>query len=110
MKREITHDVYNIANRIRDIDSGYYIVYDTSKGHFEVHNANQRDTTYCVTLPFDTLDERVLNYVNKTRVVNIENILEDIDRDNLRHENAEKSCVLSQFNESVSDMLRKEYK
>ena len=107
MKRRITHDVYNIANRIKDIDSGYYIVYDTSKGVFEVHNSDQCDTTYCVTLPYNTLDVRTLEYVNKTRVTNIENILEDIDRENMRYENAEKSRVLSQFNESMSDVLRR---
>ena len=81
MRIKITHDVYDIANRIKDIDRWYYIVFNTSKGDFEVHNSKQVDTTYCVTLPYKTLDERALNYVYHTRVDNIENILEDIDRD-----------------------------
>lgn len=106
MKRKITQDVYNIANRIKDIDSGYFIVYDTLCGHFEVHNRFQYDTTYCITLPYDTLDERTLQYVYKTMSTNIENIIEDIDNHNLRCENAEKSCVLSRFNESIEEMMK----
>lgn len=107
MRVRITNDVYNIANRIKDIDKGYYVLYDTSRGNFEIHHSHQADTTYCVTLPYKTLDERALNYVLHTRVDNIENIIEDIDRENMRQENAEKTRVLSQFNDSLSDMLRR---
>ncbi len=106
MKQKIEHDVYNISNRIKDIDSGYFIVYDTECARFEVHNYFEKGTTYCCSIPYNTLDERTLNYVVHTRSANIENILDEIDRDNKRVENAEKSCVLSQFNDSIEQKLK----
>ncbi len=98
--------MYNIANRIKDIDRDYYIVYNTDCARFEVHNSMQIGSTYCCSLPYNALDERTLNYVNDTRSINIENILDNIDRENERVENAEKSCVLYDFNQSIEDTIR----
>ena len=68
---KLKHDVYNISNRIKQIDVGYYLVYNTSKHKFEVHNYNQADTTYCLTLPYNQIDERTLKYVYQTKSENI---------------------------------------
>lgn len=106
MHFKITHDVYEISKRIKDIDKNYYIVYDTLNNKFEVHNSSQLDTTYCLTLPFSELDERTLNYVAKTRCVNIENILNEIENNNKIQESADKSSVLKEFNEISTDILK----
>lgn len=103
MKIKINHDVYEISKRILDIDRYYYIVYNTLTGNFEIHNSSQLDCSYCLTLPFDTLDERTLKYVRETASANIEKILEKIENDNKLRENAERRRVLSQFNESIEN-------
>lgn len=104
MKIKILHDVYEISKRIKDIDRFYFIVYDTVKQSFEIHNSMQIDTTYCLTLPFKMLDERTLKYVRETASANIEKILEKIENDNKLVENAEKRRILSQFNESIENL------
>ena len=109
MIHRIAHDVYNIANRIKDIDRDYYIVYNTDCSRFEVHHSSQIGSTYCCSVPYNALDERTLNYVYMTQSTNIENILEDIDRENKLRENAEKSCVLSRFNDSIENTLKEIY-
>lgn len=102
----IENDVYNIAKRIKYIDRDYFIVYNTSKENYEIHNKSQIGSTYCVTIPYNTLDERTLDFVYKTQSKNIEEILCKIENENKLHENAEKSRVFLQLNESVKDMLK----
>ena len=67
MKIKILNDVYNISKRIKYIDKDYYIVYDTSKHKFEVHNSNQSGGSYCLTLPYKELDERSLKHVRSSQ-------------------------------------------
>ena len=108
MKIKILTDVYNIANRIKDIDTNYYIVFNTSTKKFEVHNSAQADNSFCLTIPYDFLDERTLNLVNDTRVENIERILNDIEKENKLKQSADKTCTLNQFDEILEDNLKKE--
>ena len=34
----ITDDVYFIASRLREIDDTYYVVYNATRGRYEVHS------------------------------------------------------------------------
>lgn len=105
MKIKIINDVFNIAKRIKYIDKEYFILWDSEKNNFEIHNENQIDTTYCLTLPFKDLDKRALDYVYQTQSTNIEKILENIENDNKLLESAENTSVLSQFNDVLEDDL-----
>jgi hypothetical protein len=49
VKIKISGDVYDISKRIKNIDRDYYVVYDTSKQKFEIHNSSQIDSSYCLT-------------------------------------------------------------
>ena len=106
---KLTHDVYEISKRIKQIDRDYYVVYNTSTCKFEVHNLAQQDTTYCLTLPYSFLDERTLNYVAKTRSVNIETILEELEIENKNKESEDKSATLNQMCESVENNFKEKY-
>ena len=103
---KLKYDVYNISQRIKDIDSGYYLVYNTSKLKFEVHNVNQKGGTYCLTLPYKQLDERTLQYVYETKSENIEKIMERIENENKIRESAEKSSTFSNIYSSIEDLRR----
>ena len=104
MKVEICFDVYNISKRIKDIDRDYYIVYDTTKQNFEVHNSSQIGSSYCLTLPFKELDERTLKHVLKTQSANIEEILNIIENDNKIRESAIKTSAFSEVLNSIEYM------
>lgn len=103
---KLTHDVYNISKRIKLLDRDYYVAYNTSSCKFEVHNSSQLGSSYCLTLPYNELDERALNYVAKTRCANIEKILDKIENDNKILESAKKRETLSELNELVSDNFK----
>lgn len=99
MKIKIYADVYNISKRLKDIDKNYYVVYDTSKHKFEIHNSSQIGNSYCLTLPYTMLDERTLIYVRETSCENIEQILNKIESENELFENNEKRKALNNAHE-----------
>ena len=81
MKIKIDDDVFEIAKRIKEIDDGYYIVFDTKKEVYELHNSKQV-YSYCLTVPYTNLDSRLLDMVLYTNISNIDNIINDIDNNN----------------------------
>ena len=110
MKIRIFNDVYNISNRLKYIDRNYYVVFNTSKQKFEIHNSNQIGSSYCLTVPFDELDERTLICVLKTQSANIEEILNEIENDNNIRESAIKTSAFSQILESVENVEKNTWK
>ena len=106
MKIKLTHDVYEIAKRIKNLDRGYFIVYDTELNKFEVHNSLQLGSTYCLTLPYSEIDARALDYVAKTSCTNIERILEEIETENKIQESADTNSVLNKLDELATEQLK----
>lgn len=104
MKIKLITDVYDISNRIKEIDKDYYIVYNTQKGKFELHNSSQGNTTYCLTIPYSELDERTLKYAMQTKSENIEKILQNIDNENKLKESADKTTALNSVYDAMLDM------
>ena len=95
MKIKIFNDVYEISKRIKYIDKDYYVVYDTSKQKFEIHNSNQIGNSYCLTVPYKELDERTLKLVRSSQSANIEEILKNLENDNRLRESANKTSAFS---------------
>lgn len=85
MKIKIESDVFDIVKRIKEIDDGYYILFDLNKQKFEVHNCKQ-SSSYCFTYPYDNLDERVFEMIYATNSKFIDKIIEDIDKNNTKIE------------------------
>lgn len=104
MKINIENDVFDIVKRIKEIDKGYFILFDTKKGKFELHNIFQ-PTTYCLTVPFDTLDNRLIDLIYYSNINNIDIIMEDIDKNN---ENIEKNNNIT-MKDQTNFMLREIY-
>lgn len=67
----IASNAYRIPERLKDVDSGYIVLYNRKRDKFEVHNSYQPDfDTYCFTVPFEELDARTIEYANRTHVRN----------------------------------------
>ncbi|MFV0515776.1 MAG: hypothetical protein ACK5MV_00050 [Aminipila sp.] len=66
--RLIEHDVCSIADRIKEIEKEYFIVFNVLRDKYEVHStANIGHDTYCFTVPYKELDGRTLEYCRQTR-------------------------------------------
>ena len=82
MKILLESDVFDIVNRIKEIDEGYFILYDLDKAKFELHNLNQPFNTYCLTIPYNEIDEKIIKLIWLTSIINIDNIIDEIDNNN----------------------------
>jgi len=87
MKIRIESDVFDIVNRIKEIDDGYYIVLNLKNGKYELHNSNQFDMSYCLTIPYNEIDAKIIDLILSTLISNIDNIIEDIDMNNQEIDN-----------------------
>ncbi|MBQ7351609.1 MAG: hypothetical protein IJW59_01910 [Clostridia bacterium] len=98
MKIKIESDVFDIVDRIKEIDEAYYVVYDSIRNCFEVHNYNQI-SSYCLTVPFCCLDNRVLDILFKSESRNIDKIIEYIDNNNkiIESNNRNKISEITEF-------------
>lgn len=83
----IENDVLDIAARLREIDDGYFIVYNGLFRRLEVHNQRQRGNTFCLVVPSNRLNARTVELVRKTRAENADRLLAEIDEHNARVEN-----------------------
>lgn len=81
--RIITQDLYGIAGRLKEIDRGYFAVYNPRKSRYEIHHKGQKNT-FCLAVPYDILDERTLRLVRRTRAERARELYEEIERENAR--------------------------
>ena len=81
MKIKIDCDVFDIVNRIKQIDDGYFVMFNTDSKKFEIHNKNTKNS-YCLTIPYTQLDVRTIELIEKTHVKNYKKIVEELEVNN----------------------------
>lgn len=86
MRIVIDNDLFNIAKRLKNIDYGYVVVFDTRKNRYEVRH-NQIGNKICFVVPYKALDNRTLEYARKTSIKNSKFLLEEIEKNNKNIEN-----------------------
>src|SRR5574344_3011753 len=84
-KIKISCDAFDICNRIKSLDSGYFVVFDTVKKRFEIHNKNQYLDSFSITVEGE-LDCRVIYKLRKTSRENAMRMLEKIEKSNAKIE------------------------
>ena len=87
MLKEIKTDVFNISKRIKAIDKNYMIFYNTDEKRYELHHMKQKKNigiSFLLVFPYDTLDERAIEYTLSTRAdkIDIKKYIENIDEYN----------------------------
>jgi len=79
---EVTSDVCDISKRVKGIDPGYFILFNKRKQRYELHHSGQPDFTFCLLIPYDTLDERLLNLIYDTRTEKLKEIVAKMEAHN----------------------------
>ena len=77
----IKSDLFNIVKRIKAINPKYFVLYNISKNKFEVHYKRAKNT-YELTIPYDKLDSRAVDFVLKTKIQNQKKLLKEIEESN----------------------------
>lgn len=90
---KITNDLFDIAWRIRAVDSCYELFFNKDKGRYEVWGKGILQSV----LPFDRLDCRAVNYLRRTRIERLDALTAEIDRENERLENSAQNKSADEF-------------
>ena len=101
---KISNDVFDIVNRVKEINSGYFIVYNTKKHKYEVHNSNQVGSSFCITCE-NGLNSTVISKLRKTRIENIDKILKEIDENNAKNEQITKNAMTDETSFKLKEMF-----
>ncbi len=83
---EITHDVFDICKRLKEINSSYFIVRNTREQRFEVHSRAQNKTTLSLVLPYAELDARTVELVRRTRRERMRELVREMEQHNSKLE------------------------
>ncbi len=93
MKIEIESDVFDIVNRIKEIDDGYKIMLNLKTGLLELHNTNQRNT-FCFNIKNNEISSKLIDDIFYSNIRYIDNIINDIDNMNSKVEKESKDETL----------------
>lgn len=105
-KIEIKDDMFDICRRLKNIDSSYFILYDKCRGKYELHSTAQYGNTYTLTIPYNRLDKRTIDYVLKTRRENIKKLISDMEENNKKLEKRELDNILDIAKYDLTSKLR----
>lgn len=93
---------YDIPERLKEIDDGYFVVRNHKSEQFEVHNSKQQGNTLALNIPYHELDERTIQLVKSTSREYFQNIFNEIERNNEKLEETKKR----QRNELTATVLK----
>ena len=106
----IENDVFDIGARLKEIDGGYYPVYNLTKKRYEIHHEGLKNTLQ-VVLPYDGLDARAIQKVKETRIEYAMAKIREMDRENdkkrLEQENKNKEKALERIDNCLNMLGRR---
>ena len=103
----IENDLFGIVARLRSIDEGYFVVYNTRKHAFEVHNDRQRGGTFSLSVPYPSLDVRTVHLVQRTRAENAERLLREMEEENAALLKKEQAAAAKKAEQETERLLVK---
>ena len=104
--------VHNIPERLAEYDPDFFLVLNVQKQQFEVHSLANLGDSFCLHIPFNELDARVLTVVRRSdaRVRGHKAIFEEIDKHNEKLDKSkekDRSNQLQGIAEEIHPMVRK---
>ena len=88
-------DCQDVIPRLKEIDKDYFVVYNLDRKTFELHNHLQENGTFCLTLPFESLDERAISLTLKTQSFKRDELIKELDAENEKLEKQRKKDILN---------------
>ena len=83
---EIKSDALGIIKRLKAWNKQYSVFYNFKKNKFELYltETNLKPKRYCLTFPFNALDERIIEYTLKSEIQNRDAVLKEIETHNAK--------------------------
>lgn len=101
----IKKDLFNIVNRLKKIDKGYYVVFNKFKNRYEIFNKKQKKDTlaFCSDRPF--LDRGIIIKAYKTNIRNAKNLFKEIDENNKKIDEINKNKINNKYLDKFSQFI-----
>lgn len=74
----VTHDLYSVAERLKEIDERYELYYNARLGRYEIHASGVLQ----MAVPEKVPDARTIARVRETRVERAADVMREIERAN----------------------------
>lgn len=101
---QVFEDVFDISRRVKEINDGYFVVYNTKRERYEVHNKLQKGSTFCITCE-NGLNYSVITKLRKTRIENIDRIIREIDESNKATEQENSRMINDEATFKLKEMF-----
>lgn len=102
---EIKNDLFNIASRLKQIDKHYILVRNLIKKRFELW--------YDACIPHlelvfknNKIDSRMIDFVNETRIQNLDKIIKQMDEMNEKIKEKEISKAKDECVDKLSEVIK----
>lgn len=105
----IKNDLFNIANRLKEIDKNYFLVRNKIKKRFELWY-NMAFPKRELIFKTKQIDSRMIDYVNETRIQNIDKIIKEMDKENEKLKEKEIKNAKNECLDRVSEVLKYDIK
>lgn len=101
---KIKTDAFNICERIKKIDKNYFVVYNTTKNQYEIHNTMQKSNTFCVVCD-KGLNCQVIDKLRKTKIENMQKVISEIEKNNEYLEKEQKRKLMDNATWKAREMF-----
>lgn len=80
--------VTRVPERLEQIDPNLFVCFNTKTQRFELHSLGNKTDTFCFSVPYDTLDDRMIEVFCRSniRTRGIREIIREIDQENEERE------------------------
>lgn len=104
-REPVMGSVYGIPERLKEISSSLFVMFNKVTQVFEVHDASQEGCTLACELPYEELDARALTYVRERFVTRFEELVREVDRHNERLAEEAHRSHMSVANDRMKDAM-----
>ena len=84
--KPITTNVFDIPQRLKEIDPTLFVLWNGERERFEVHCSENKGNTLVMVVPFNELDSRTIDHIKKNMQMRNEGLLRIIDENNRKVE------------------------
>lgn len=104
---EIFSDLYDVVNRLKEIDNKYRVFYNTAKEKYQLYREQKGRVSYELTFPFNKLDCRAIEHCLKTRRERSAELIKEIEEHNQKLEKEAVYRAKKQAEKRAEEVFRK---
>ena len=103
----VNSDALNIIDRIKSWNSNYEVYFNIKSKKYMLYLFENKFKLpiYCLTFPFEQIDERMIAFVQKSEIQNRKQVLKEIEESNALLLKKEQKNILEKM-EKISDSKR----